>query len=321
MGYRPTRGRSRRVADRRSWWRWAQVALALGVIAYAARKLIRDWNAFQSQSVEWRVEAWWLLLSLAVVWLSYAILVEGWRRVVLAMRQRLGYLDAVRICMVSNLGKYLPGKVWAIAGAAILAERAGVQPAAAVAAAFILQALSLASGLLLVAFLAPEAVQSLGRGPRLILGTLAVLALGGLIVFAVPPLLARLRRWLPRSVAGIEPVPPGPLLLGLAANLVAWSAYGLAFLCLIRGLTPDAHVTWGQATAVFTISYLVGLVAAFAPGGVGPRELAFTLLLAPTVGSGAAVGLAVATRLLLTITELGAALPFLPAMRRAPRAS
>ena len=309
------------MAERHSWWRWAQVALALGIIAYAGRKLIRDWDAFQNQTIEWRVEPLWLLLSLAVVWLSYGILVEGWRRVVLAMRQRLGYLDAVRICMVSNLGKYLPGKVWAIAGAAILAERAGVQPGAAVAAAFILQALSLASGLLLVALLAPEAVQSLGQGARIVLVALAVLALGGLVVFAVPPLLAWIRRWLPRSIAGIEPVPPGPLLLGLGANTLAWSAYGLAFLCLIRGLTPGAHVTWGQATAVFTISYLVGLVAAFAPGGVGPRELAFTLLLAPTVGSGTAVGLAVATRLLLTITELGAALPFLPAMRRAPRAS
>ena len=75
-----------------------------------------------------------VVLALLIVWGSYAVLVEGWRRVVLAMRQRLGYLDAVRITMVSNLGKYLPGKVWAIAGAALLAERAGVQPGAAVAA-------------------------------------------------------------------------------------------------------------------------------------------------------------------------------------------
>ena len=309
------------MAERWSWWRWAQVLLALGIIGYAGRKLLRDWGAFQTQSIALQVGPLWLVLALAVVWLSYAILVEGWRRVVLAMRQRLGYLDAARICMVSNLGKYLPGKVWAIAGAAMLAERAGVQPGAAVAAAFILQALSLASGLLLVAVLAPEAVQSLGQGPRITLVVLAGLALGGLVVFAVPPLLRRIRRWLPKSIAGLEPVPPGPLLVGLAANTVAWSAYGLAFQCLIRGLTPEAEVGWGQATAVFTTSYLVGLIAAVSPGGLGTRELAFTLLLSPTVGAKLATALAIATRLLLTITELGAALPFLPAMRRATRAS
>jgi hypothetical protein len=309
------------VANRRAWWRWGQAALAVGIIIFAGRKLIREWGAFRGESIDWQVGPLWLILSLVVVWLSYAILVEGWRRVVLAMRQRLGYIAAVRICMVSNLGKYLPGKVWAIAGAALLAERAGVEPGAAVAAAFILQALSLASGLLLVAVLAPEAVLSLGQGSRIALIALAVLALGGLVVFAIPRLLGRIRRWLPKSIAGIEPVPPGPLLLGLGANAVAWSAYGLAFLCLIRGLTPEANVGWGQATAVFTTSYLIGLIAAISPGGLGTRELAFTLLLTPTVGAKVATALAVATRLLLTITELGAALPFLPAMRRAPRAS
>lgn len=309
------------MVERRSYWRWAQAILAIGIIGFAGQKLIREWNAFQGQPVDWEVRPLWLILSLVIVWLSYGVLVEGWRRVVLSMRQRLSYFAAVRITMVSNLGKYLPGKVWAIAGAAMLAERAGVRPAAAIAAAFILQALSLASGLLLVAWLAPEAMRSLGTGSRVALMLIALLALGGLVVFAVPTLLGMIRRWLPRSIAGIEPVAVGPLLLGLGANAIGWSAYGLAFLCLIRGLTPGVNLSWSQATAVFTTSYLVGLVAAFAPGGVGPRELTFAILLTPMVGAKAAAALAIATRLLLTITELGAALPFLPSMRRAPKTS
>jgi uncharacterized membrane protein YbhN (UPF0104 family) len=309
------------VADRRGWWKWAQVILAVGIVLLALRKLAGEWNSFQAQPIEWQVQPPWLFLAVAVVWSSYAVLVEGWRRVVLAMRQRLKYLAALRICMVSNLGKYLPGKVWAIAGAALLAERAGVQPGAAVAAAFILQALSLASGLLLVALLAPDAVAALGQGPRIVLLLLAAAALGGLVVFAVPVLLGKVRRFLPRAIVGMAPVPPGPMLLGLAANVAGWSAYGLAFQCLIRGLLPGVEVSWAQATAVFTTSYLAGLIAAFSPGGIGIREAAFMLLLSPSVGAKAAAALAVATRLLLTITELGAALPFLPAMRRSARAS
>lgn len=307
------------MADRRSLWRWVQLALAIGVIVFAVRKLSQQWHEVQGVPVEWQVRPLWLLLALAIVWSSYAVLVEGWRRVVLAMDQRLGYIDAVRITMVSNLGKYLPGKVWAIAGAAMLAQRAGVEAGAAVAAAFILQALSLASGLLLIALLAPSAMTSLPEAYRIVLLLIALAALGGLVVFAVPPLLGQVRRWLPKAIAGIAPVPVGPLLTGLTANAIGWAAYGLAFLCLIRGLLPAAPVTWAQATAVFTTSYLIGLIAAFSPGGIGTRELAFTLLLTPTVGAQTATALAVATRLLLTITELGAALPFLPAMRRAPR--
>lgn len=309
------------MADRRSLWRWGQVVLGVGVVVFAGRRLYLDWDTLQRQPVEWKISPVWLLLAPLVVWLSYGVLVEGWRRVVLSMGQRLSYLDALRITMVSNLGKYLPGKVWAIAGAALLAERAGVQPAAAVAAAFILQALSLASGLLLVALLAPEAIASMGTGARVALLVIAILALGGLIVFAVPALLGLVRRWLPKSIKGIEPVAVGPLLLGLAANAIGWSAYGLAFQWLIRGLIANVDVSWAQATAVFTTSYLVGLIAAFAPAGIGPREFAFSLLLTPIVGAKVAAALAIATRLLLTITELGAALPFLPAMRRATKSS
>lgn len=309
------------MADRRSIWRWAQVVLAVAVIYFAGRKLVEAWSAARGVPIEWEIRPLWLILALVIVWGSYAVLVEGWRRVVLAMGQRLGYLSAVRITMVSNLGKYLPGKVWAIAGAALLAERAGVAPGAAVAAAFILQALSLGSGLLLVAVLAPGSLASIGEGGGITLLIIALLALGGLVVFAVPPLLGLVRRWLPKAISGIAPVPVTPLLVGLGANAVGWAAYGLAFLCLIRGLTPGVAMTWPQATSVFTISYLVGLIAAFSPGGLGTRELTFTFLLTPMVGAKAAAALAIATRLLLTITELGAALPFLPAMRRAPRTS
>lgn len=296
-----------------------QLVLAVVIGGLAIWSLAGQWETFQSQSIDWQPHLGWLLLSLGIVWTSYAVLIEGWRRVVLAMGEQLTWLQAARITMVSNLGKYLPGKVWAIAGAAMLAERAGVKPAAAVASALLLQALSLASGVLLIALLAPQAIAELGTGSRVALIVLAVLAVGGLLVFVVPGALDAIRRWLPGPLKLLQPVAPWPLLLGLLANLIGWAAYGLAFMCMTRGLIPGQAIDWSVATAVFTASYLVGLIAAFVPGGVGPREFAFVLLLTPVTGGKVALALAVASRLLLTITELGAALPFLPALRRTLR--
>jgi uncharacterized membrane protein YbhN (UPF0104 family) len=62
---------------------------------------------------------------------------------------------------------------------------------------------------------------------------------------------------------------------------------------------------------VFTASYLAGFLALFAPGGIGVREGLFILMLQGPLGLGAATALALASRLLLTITEFGAAAPFL----------
>ncbi len=117
----------------------------------------------------------------------------------------------------------------------------------------------------------------------------------------------------------IPPIPVRTMIGAFAANVVAWGAYGLAFLCLVRGLTPDTALSWSRATTVFAISYLVGLIAVFAPAGVGPRESVFYLLLAGSVGPKLAVALALATRVLLTVTELGSAIPFLVVRKEASR--
>jgi len=54
---------------------------------------------------------------------------------------------------------------------------------------------------------------------------------------------------------------------------------------------------------VFALGYILGLLALFAPGGVGVRELVFIGLLAPALGSGGAVALSVGSRVMLTLCE------------------
>jgi uncharacterized membrane protein YbhN (UPF0104 family) len=106
---------------------------------------------------------------------------------------------------------------------------------------------------------------------------------------------------------------------GILANVVAWVGYGVALWLLARGLLPGAGLDLLPAIAVFTASYLAGFLALFAPGGIGVREGVFILMLQGPIGIGAATALAIASRLLLTITELGAAVPFLLFPRGRPR--
>ncbi len=202
------------MADAKRWWRIVQLILALAIGGLAVWSLSRQWEKFQQQEIAWQPHLGWLALSLAIVWLSYAVLIEGWRRVVLSMGEQLTWLQAARVTMVSNLGKYLPGKVWAIAGAAMLAERAGVRPAAAIASALILQALSLASGVLLIALLAPQSIADLGTVAQVALIVLAILAVAGLLLFVVPGALDAIRRWLPgplkfAAAGGVGSAGPG----------------------------------------------------------------------------------------------------------------
>jgi uncharacterized membrane protein YbhN (UPF0104 family) len=108
----------------------------------------------------------------------------------------------------------------------------------------------------------------------------------------------------------------GTALLGTLITLLSWVAYGIAFWMLANGIFRITDLTAFQATGVFAAGYIVGLLALFAPGGVGVRELVHVALLAPVVGGGGALALSVASRLLLTATEAGAALVALIADRR-----
>ena len=303
----------------RRWWRLLQVLLGVLVVGLAVRSLARNWELLTAQPLEWVVDVRLLAASVVTVWVAYAILITAWRSVVVGMRQRLTYLDAARICTLANLGRYVPGKVWSIAGAALLSREAGVDASAALAAAFVLQALSLASGVLVVAAVAPATAAAVSGTFLAVTIAVGILAGAGVFLLTSERSLSTIRRLLPVVPAGIVPVPPGTMLVGFVANAAAWGLYGLAFLLLVKGLAPHAEVSWLQATAVFTSSYVVGLVAVFAPAGIGARESMFVLLLQGVVGPKLALALAVAARVLLTITELGAALPFLGTLLKAKR--
>ena len=116
----------------------------------------------------------------------------------------------------------------------------------------------------------------------------------------------------------MAPRPEG-ILVGIAANAAAWLGYGTALWLLARGILPGARLELTRSVAVFTASYLAGFLALLAPGGLGVREGLFILMLQGPLGITGATALAVASRLLLTVTEFGAAAPFLLFSRRSSR--
>lgn len=296
---------------RSAWLRAAQWLAGLAIIAIAARSLVRNWSDLRSQSLEWRVQPGWLLASALVVWLMYALLIVAWRTMLAGWGQRLDGWTSARIWTVSSLGKYLPGKVWAVAGMALMAQRAGIAPWAATGSAVVLQVLAIGTGATVAGLTGRAAIEAAHPGSGAVLGLLVVGAVAGVALLLWPPLLRRLLRFAaPDAEARGAPAVAG-IVVGIVANAVAWIGYGASLWFLSRGLLPGVDLGLGLAIAVFTASYLAGFLALFAPGGLGVREGLFILMLQGPLGIGPATALALASRLLLTITELGAAVPFL----------
>lgn len=212
-----------------------------------------------------------------------------------------GLLASMRIVFSANLGRYLPGKLWQIAGLAVLARREGVSATVATTAGVLGQAFSLAA----VGVLASPVL----LGPQGDLRRAGVAVLLALLVFSV---LASIPRVLHGALGlafrvakepsdRIPRVRPFFALRWLGFYLVNWIAYGLAFVLFVRGLGLTARPL--QMVNAFAGAYLMGYVAIFAPAGLGVREGFMIAFLQPAVGA-AAVGVAILARVWMTLAEL-----------------
>jgi uncharacterized membrane protein YbhN (UPF0104 family) len=209
----------------------------------------------------------------------------------LRILRRLGVQPRLRwtgIYLQAQLGKYIPGSVWQYAGRAALARAEAIPVRlATVSLTAELTGSTIAAGIL----------GSLAGG-RLAFGavagsTAAILAGWALVT----------RRFTRLRGAHSHPAIRAALETMLL-YLPIWLLLGSCFWLTARSLF---HVSFGQAgfyTGVFSLAWLVGLVAVFAPGGLGVREAVILALLRSRIGAADAVLLAAVSRGLLTAVDL-----------------
>jgi uncharacterized membrane protein YbhN (UPF0104 family) len=299
---------------RKQIWLAVQYVFFTIAVVYFGLKIRSEWSDLVALP-ETIHPNWWLVLgSAGWVALSYAVLIETWRQIVIAWGGRLSWPVAARIWFISNLGRYVPGKVWQIGAMGALAQEAGVSGVAAVGSALVVNLVNLLAGVLVVVIAGSPLVIGHGTALFVALGVFCVLVLGS--PWLLPPL-ARLARKVTGRDIPIPAIPPLAIIFAVAGCSLAWNLYGLAFHDLTVALFGGAAGRHSYYTAVFTLSYLAGYITLFAPGGIGVRESTLvTLLAAAGLETGAqATALAIASRLWLTVLEAAPGLILL-AVRR-----
>ena len=297
---------------RKTSWRVAQGVAGALILFFLVKDFLANWKQVQEQPIQWEMHWEFIVASLIITWAMYGVLIWGWRAVLIGWREWLRIVDAARIWTISSLGKYIPGKVWSIAGMAIMSQERGVSGTAATGSAVIMQLISIATGAMIALALTGTAVLD-----RLVggFGSLAAMVLAGValvcaMALTAPSLTRRIGFVLGRPDA-VRPVDPSALAASLFANLVAWAGYGISLQLLALGTLHGASLSWPTATGAFAASYVIGYLVLFLPAGLGVREGVMILLLKDSIGIGPAAAIAAASRITLTVNEIGAALPFL----------
>ena len=316
------------MSPRAPWTRYTarvlQAAIGITVLVYAVRALRRQWSTASVDLRQLHPNWLWIGLSGVLFLATYAVLIEMWREVLRGWGSRLRFWVAARIWTVSNLGRYVPGKVVQIGAMGVMAERAGVSPVAATGSAILNVVVNLIAGFIVVAVFGWPLLQLQEVGGTRTALLFVVVCVGALVLLplVLPPTLRVLSRVTARDF-NIGALPRVSILISLVGNIIAWLLYGAAFAIFARGVSGSSQGPFTAYVAVYALSYLVGYLVLIAPAGAGFREAAMIALLpaAHLADPAQAAVLAVTSRLWLTALEIapGALFLGLDGLRRRPR--
>jgi uncharacterized membrane protein YbhN (UPF0104 family) len=280
--------------------RTAGVLLVAATVWYLAATIRAHWG--ELRAFDWRPD---LLLLAASVLAHVLVLGWGvwvWGRVLRHFEHppvRLGTLQ--RIWFLSNLARYVPGKVFQFVAVAQLSRNAGLSGPVLITSMLVATGMSLLSAVVVAAWTLADGIVR-GVDPRWV----ALVATVG-AVFAVHPaflnrLIAVIPRLLKREVirwnAGWM---DGLVLLGL--SVVSWGFYGVAYHLFVASLADVPWTLLPQMAGVNALSFFIGYASPL-PGGGGLREISMTGLLTPYFSGGVAAVLSIAVRLWTIATEL-----------------
>jgi uncharacterized membrane protein YbhN (UPF0104 family) len=302
-------------------------------IAASVGMALRGYGSMLTGRVE-QVRVGWLAVAVVLCTVYRVVNAYGWVLVLRSLGHPMPAPRGVRVWLVSETLRWLPGSVWSFFSRVAQARAAGVPAATA--------SLSLPLELFLtIAAWGNAAALGLAcsdatRGVlhRLPIGwfvtSLVGLAtfVGAVLAFARCVPAAALSKKIRNLGGSLGELRASRLRIStmagpLALFVVLCGFHGVAFLVMLRAVTeapPDALATIGINAA----GWLLGFFAFFAPAGLGVREAGMAAMLAPFMPVDAAVVGAVLWRLVQLIAEfvcLGACFtPTAIAAVRRPRA-
>ena len=223
-----------------------------------------------------------------------------WRALLADLGTPLGVRAGLGVFFLGQLGKYVPGSVFAVAAQMELGRTYGAPRSRVATAGLLFLGVLVASGLLVAAAVlpltSPAALASYAW-------VLLLLPLG--VVALAPPVLTRLVARLLRLLRR-EPLDRPLTVRGVGAAvgwaLVMWAAYGLHLWLLVR--TQDTGPALLLSTGAYALAWTAGLLVVAAPAGAGVREVALVAALAPALDRGGALAVAVLSRVLMTLGDL-----------------
>lgn len=271
------------------------------VIYFLSKYLIKNIEDIKNMDfhINWKIFAG----SMLFFFIYKYTLASLWHYITKLNKASIPYFDAVTAYLYSILGKYIPGKVFMLAARIPSYERNGVK-GRKVAVCFLLENVCTLLG---AAFLF---IISLFFFPNEILNEYKWLTLGLILLFFVcinPRIInffLKIVERLTKKEDMVIPISYIQMIRVVILFILNWLIVGIGFYMLVCSIYPIPLTELLYVGGIYGLSAIIGILAIFAPSGIGVREGIIVMGLTLVLPSEYAIIISVISRLWTTIAEL-----------------
>lgn len=281
----------------------ARRALLVIVFAAAIYFIIGNWPQVREtvESLEW----WQLALSLLALIPGVLLGMLMWRVVMVGILKSRHISSEGRalnqIYLVGQIGKYLPGSVWAFVLQMELGRKNGIARAQVFVASLISTGVTVGASLVVGSLALPLVID---QQPSLqwlyIILPFVLLAMNPYVVTFLVNITLKVLRRPPLP----ERIHASTMIQSFVLGVAMYCFYGLHLWILVGHETELTLHNLMLLTGSLALGMTAGVLAFLLPAGVGAREFVLYLALAGMMPGGAATAIAALSRLMFTVADL-----------------
>lgn len=248
-----------------------------------------------------------VVLGFVVLLLVYPEGAFGWHVVLKKMSVAINFKKSLRIWIIANTGRYIPGTIWQYIGRVELAKREAGISRNKVVLSLLVEIFLVAVAAALTSFFAlPFISATEGVSTKWVALPLLVVLVGAVMFHpaSVKKTIELIARVSKKDVARIS-WNPNFLVPAFPWFVLNFFLNGLALYLFVTAFGINITPIWFFAFCGFyASSWLIGYFSFFAPGGIGVADLTLAYLLSLSIPLSLASIVAVSYRFFLTIAEL-----------------
>ncbi|MBN2466853.1 MAG: flippase-like domain-containing protein [Deltaproteobacteria bacterium] len=279
------------------------VVLTGGIFYFMIKGIVQEWSTLSCYS--WSVDWCALIFSLVLSVLALGLGIKAAHELCCSLGGRVAFHRFAYIFSLSQLGRYLPGRLWHMVGFAVLLQREQVKPSVSLLLPFIYQGAVIGVFISIgIALCGPAAAEMLFPTAAWLAYLFAIVPI--IVILLLPFLFSLVKRFGKAKI--------GYLRIGSLRKRRYYQAIGFILLSglgfaasleifafsLFEEVMNHAFYVGGS----FLVAYVAGWLVFVTPGGLGVREGVLASMLSVWIPSGFSNIIAIGDRCLMTVAEI-----------------